>query len=42
MKNALEGEFFDKVMKELEKAIMMSKVNLKPSPREAFTSKKAL
>ena len=42
MKNAPEGELFDKVVNESEKAIIMSEVNLKPSPRKAFTSKKKL
>ena len=42
MKNAPEGELFDKVVKVSEKAIMMSKDNLKPSHRGDFTSKKAL
>ena len=42
MKNAPERELFDKVVKESEKAIMMSEVNLKPNPRGAFNYKKAL
>ena len=41
MKNAPEGELFDKVVRESEKAIMMNEVNLKPCPRGAFTSKKS-
>ena len=39
MKNAPEGELFDKGVKESEKAIMMSEVNLKQSLTGAFTSK---
>ena len=41
IKNAPEGELFDKVVKESEKAIMMSETNVKPSPRGACTSKQA-
>ena len=32
------GESFDQVVKESEKAIMMSEVNVKLSPKGAFTS----
>ena len=42
MKNAPEGELYDKVVKEEEKALMMSEVNLKPSTRGAFNSKKSI
>ena len=40
MENAPKGELFDQVVKESDKAIMVSVVNVKPSPRGAFTSKK--
>ena len=33
-------EKFDQVVRESKKAILMSKVNVKPSPRGAFTLKK--
>ena len=42
MENAPEGELFDQVVKESEKVIMMIVVNVKPSPRGAFTSNKVL
>ena len=42
MKNAPEGELFDKEVKESEKVILMSEVNLKPSTRGAFNSKKSI
>ena len=42
MKNAPEGELFDKVVRESEKAIMMNEDNLKPNPRGVFNPKKTL
>ena len=41
MKNAVDGELFNKVVQQSEKATMVSKVNLKPSPRGAVNPKKA-
>ena len=42
MKNAPEGDLFDKGVKESEKVVMMSEDNLKQSPTGAFTSKRYL
>ena len=39
MENTPEGELFDNVVRESEKAILMSEVNVKPRPRGTFTLK---